>query len=176
MRIPRIKNFVRIGRADCRNLVGTFDCALHKVDAAVVFKQGSLVGRNTEHVLKQLHSVNSLILNVVNCEDRFDVFVARRICVHCRIVNGGESRLPVVAMDYVGLKVDMRNYFKYRTGEESESLRIIVVTVDRVTLEIILIVQKIVYNAVVLCLKNSAVLTSPCNRNRDMSDELHLFL
>lgn len=77
MRIPRVKDFVGIGRADGRNSVGTLNRTLHEVDAAVIFKQRGLVGRNSENILKKLLAVNALILNVMNRENRLYVFITR---------------------------------------------------------------------------------------------------
>ena len=77
MRIPRVKNFVGIGRADRCNLIRALNRALHKVDTAVIFEQRRLVGRNTEHVLKKLLAVYSLILNVMNRENRLYIFITR---------------------------------------------------------------------------------------------------
>ena len=79
-------------------------------------------------------------------------------------------------MNNIGLEINIRDYLKNGTGEESKSFRIVIVAVDRVTLEIILVVNKIIDNAVVLSFKNSAILTSPCNGNRNVSDKLHCVL
>lgn len=79
-------------------------------------------------------------------------------------------------MNDIGLEINIGDYLKNCTGEESESFRVVIVTVDRITLEIILVINKIIYNAVVLCFKNSAILASPCHGNRDVSDELHRIL
>ena len=49
-------------------------------------------------------------------------------------------------------------------------------TVDCVTLEIILIVDKVVDNTLVLCLEDAAVLSSPCNGHGDIGNKGHLVL
>ena len=69
-------------------------------------------------------------------------------------------------MNNIGLEINIRDYLKNGTGKESKSFRIVIVSVDCGTLEIILVVNKIIDNAVIFCFKNSAILTSPCNGNR----------
>ncbi len=79
-------------------------------------------------------------------------------------------------MNDVGLKIYKRYNLKNRAGEERESLRVVIMTVNSLTLEIILIVKEIIYDAVSAKLENTAVLTSPRYGDGDMSYKLHLIL
>ena len=38
----------------------------------------------------------------VGCENCFDVFITGSVCIEKRVVNGSESRLPVVTVDDIG--------------------------------------------------------------------------
>ena len=170
---PRVKNFVCVGRAyGCNHICG-FDCALHQVDTAVVLNKVLRAGLHTQNISDKLHTVNALILDVVDCENRFDVFPAGLVGIHCGVVNGSHRRLPVVTMDNIGLEADVGDYFKNCTGEESKPLRIVIVAVDTVTLEIILVVDKVVDYTACTCLKNAAVLSAPRNGHGNVRNKLH---
>ena len=60
----------------------------------------------------KLIAVLALILNVMDCENSFDVFISHLICIVARIIKRCESRLPIVAMNDVRLPINVRNNLK----------------------------------------------------------------
>lgn len=76
-------------------------------------------------------------------------------------------------MNYIGLKVDIRYHLKHRAREECKSLGVVIIAVNSVALKIILIIQKIIDNAIVLSLKNSAILPAPCHGHGYARDKRH---
>lgn len=171
---PRVEYLLCVGRADRGNDIGAFDSTLHQVERAAEIEQLLMLFAETEHVAEYLFAVNALILDVVDGEYVLYALIALAVCVHRRVVDRDESRLPVIRMDDVGLEVDVRDYLKYRAGEERKTLRVVIVTIDAVALEIILVVDKIEYNAVYLRLEDAAVLPAPRDWDGDMCDKLHL--
>ena len=95
--------------------------------------------------------------------------------VHRVKVNGYKRRLPIVAVNNIRLKAYMRNNIKHRARKEGETLGVVVMTVKTVTLKIILVIDKVIYNPVKMRLKNSAILTSQHNRNGYTAYKIHFF-
>ena len=108
MAVPRIEDFLCIGRRNGRHLVGAFDGSLHEVDVAVIFQNVGVLGLESDHVADKIHTVGALILNIMNRENSLDALIPRILTVHRRIENRRQRRLPVVAMNDVGLKADVR--------------------------------------------------------------------
>ena len=120
-------------------------------------------------------TVLTLVLYVVNCENGFYIAVYIVIAVYRIKVYGHHSRLPVVAVYNIGCKAYVRYNIKHRAREERKALGIVVMPVKPVALEIILIIYKIVNNAVHMGFKYSAILPPPCNRNGYTADKAHFF-
>ena len=108
MAVPRVKDFLRIGGRNGRHLVGTFDGTLHEVDVAVILENVGVLGFEADDVADKIHAVGTLILNVVNRENSLDTLIPGVLTVHRRIEYGRQCRLPVVAVNDVRLKADMR--------------------------------------------------------------------
>ena len=158
---PGVEYLLCVGRADGRHGVGAFDSALHQVEVAAEVELTLVLLTQTEHVAENLLAVNALILDVMDGENIFYVLVALAVCVHRRIIDWDESRLPVIRMNNVGLEVDIRDYFEHGAGEERKALRVVIVAVDAVALEIILVVDEVEDYAVHLRLEDAAVLSAP---------------
>ena len=103
---PGVEYLFCVGRA--------FDSAFHQVERAAEIEQLLMLFAETEHVAEYLFAVNALILDIVDGEYVLYALVALAVCVHRRVVDRDESRLPVIRMDDVGLEVDVRDYLKYR--------------------------------------------------------------
>ena len=63
-----------------------------------------------------------------------------------------------------------------RTGEEAETLAVIVVTVEGITLEVVLVVHEVPDHAVLVQTEQTAVHTAPAQRHFNVADESHLIL
>ena len=124
-----------------------------------------MLGAYAEHILKQLVAVFTLILNIMDCENGFDVFKAHSVCVIAAIIKRGERRLPIVAVNDIGLPINCRDYFKYRSCKKCKSFGVVIMAINTVALKIILVIKEVENNAVQLCLKNSAVLAAPTYGN-----------
>ena len=75
------------------------------------------------------------------------------------VINGDKGTLPVVGVDDVGLYVEMLHHFENGTGEESISFCVIVISVKtEIALEVILVINEIILNAVYGCGENAAIL------------------
>ena len=133
-----------------------------------------MLGRNAQHVLHQLHTILTLILDVVDGQHRLDALKALTICIEDVIVQRHQSGLPVVGVDDVGLKADVGQHLQHSAGEECETLGVVIVTVQTLTLEIILVIQQIVDDAIHLSLEHAAILTAPCHRHGQAGEEGHL--
>ena len=120
-------------------------------------------------------AVFALVLYVVDCENGFDIAVYIVIAVYRIKVYGHHSRLPIVAVYNIGCKAYVRYNIKHRAREERKALGIVVMPVKPVTLEIILIIYKIVNNAVHMGFKYSAILPPPCNRHGYATNKIHFF-
>ena len=84
--------------------------------------------------------------------------------------------LPVIAVQDVGLEIDMLQDLQNGLAEERETLRVIEIAVQAFPAEIILVVQEIISHSVSLGRENAAVLRSPCQRHPDDLKERHLIL
>ena len=75
MAVPGVENFVGVGGRNSCNLVGALDCTLHKVNVTVIFNDSGISGVKADNVINKLHTVSSLILDVVDCKQALDVVV-----------------------------------------------------------------------------------------------------
>ena len=105
----------------------------------------------TQNILKYLHTVSALVLNVVY--SKYILYAPQLfiVSVENAVVYRYKSALPVVRIYYLRLEVDDLEHFKNSTGEESISFRIVIITVkSEITLEIILVIKKIICNIIYL--------------------------
>ena len=171
---PGIQDFLRVGRADGGHLVGHLDGTLHEVDAAVLLHDGSAALRNAKDILQDFHAVFALVLDVMNGENRFDVFVPLPASVEQAVIHRNQGGLPVVGVDDIGFEINVRQHFQNRPGQERKPLRVVVMAVKAGALEIILVVQQIVNHAVVAGLEHAAILPPPGHGNRQAGQEGHV--
>ena len=93
------------------------------------------------------------------------------------VINGNKRALPVVRVDYLRMKINVAKHFENGSAEENISFSIVIVAVKTVVaLKIVLVVNKVVCNAVYFLGKNSAILASPANGNSKVCDKVHIFL
>ena len=116
---------------------------------------------DTEHILQDLAAVAALILDVVDREHGLDVFIERTGCEHQVVVYRNEGSLPVVAVDDIRLPVQIGQNLKHSLGVVREALCIVVLAVDLAAGEVILVIDKIISNAVCLVAEDAAVLVAP---------------
>ena len=167
---PRVQNFLRIGGADGGDLVGGFDGALHEVGATVKFDHMGIAGADTTGVLQNIQAVFALIRNVVDGENGLDLAELVQMTVVQVQIDGGQGRLPVIAVDDVRLKIGVEQHFENGAGEESKTLAVIVEAVQAAALEVVLVVDKVEGHAVQLALEQAAILAAPAHRHTEVGN------
>ena len=172
--VPRILDLHRVGGGDGVDAGGAEDRALHHVQLAVHLQDLGLCGRNTDALGVDLPAVLALILDVVDGKEGLDVVVPRILAVEEIVVDGYQRCLPVVGVDEIGMEVDVGEHLEDGAGEERKSLGVIIEAVQLISLEVILVVDEVVGTIVPACPEQTAVLMSPCDRNGEVGDEVHL--
>ena len=167
---PRVQDLLGIGGADGGDLVGGLDRALHEVGTAVIFHNMGVASADAAGILENVQTVLALVGNVVDGKDRFDTAELIQVTVVQVQVNGGQGRLPVVAVDDVRLEIGVEQHFEDGTGEEGEALAVIIEAVQATTLEIVLVIDEVVDNTVALGLEEAAVLAAPADRHAEVGD------
>ena len=94
-------------------------------------------------------------------EDRFYVTVMLHIAVFIFEVNDRKGCLPVMCVEYVGVKINEGHYIDDCLGEEREAFAVVVMTVQRLTVEIVFVVEEIVCHAVLFEGEYAAILVAP---------------
>ena len=116
-----------------------------------------LVLRQAEHVVVKAEGVEALVLDVVDREDRGDIGQM----VECRLPYGYECSLPVVGMQDLRLEAEHRKHGEDRLREESEALAVVKITVEVLTVEIVLVVDEVVGDALMVELIEAGILLAP---------------
>ena len=111
----------------------------------------------------------------MDSQNRLNAAEPVRIGIKQAVIKRHERRLPVVAVDNIRLKVEVRQHFKHGTGEKRKALGIVVMAVKPMALKIILVVNQVINHVARVCFKHTAVLPAPCHRNGKARDELHVF-
>ena len=158
---PGVKNLPRIAGTYGCNHIRSFNSTFHHVDIAVVFQQICMVKRYSHKLVENLSAVASLIFNVVYSKDVLYLVISLLILIVNVVVNRNQGSLPVICIDYVRLEVNMAEHFKNGTGKENKSLAVVIKSVKTVPCKVILIIDKIVDNAIFLSRENTAVLLTP---------------
>jgi len=122
-------------------------------------------------IFQNVGAVLALVGNVVDGEHRLDAVELIQMAVVQVQVHGHQSSLPVVAVDDVRGEVDVEQSLQHSTGEEGETLAVIVETA---ALEVILVVEEVVGHAVHFSLEQAAVLAAPAHRHRVVGNVLQL--
>ena len=141
MRIVRVSQFLTVRLRHRRHLVGRYDRGLHEVCAVVEAK--NLVARSgkADHIVIKAQVRLALILDVVNREDALRVWEA--LVVLGLEKQRNERRLPVVAVDDIGLQTNERHGCKRCLCKIRVPLSIVRTPVHTAAAEIVLVVDKI---------------------------------
>ncbi len=174
---PRVEDFLCISRRNGCNLIRGFDCALHKVQIAVIFENINVARRYSNHILYKVKTILSLISDIVNGENVLNVVEAVFVSVKQIVVHGNKRALPIVGVDYLWVEINVAEHFENSSAEENISFRVVKIAVKTiVTLEVIFIIKKIICNAVHFLRENAAVLMAPADRHREVGYKVHFFL
>ena len=176
MCVEVVLELVRIGGGDGGNIVGGINGPLHQVDVPVVGQhvliEISLV--EPEEILEGLTAVAPLILNVVYGKDALGVAELGNPVALLQQVDGYQRGLPVIAVNHVGMPVQISGSFNDSTGEIGKTLSIVIVAVNTGALEVILVVHKVVGDPVLLQFKKAAVWSAPGQLNVITLEKGHL--
>ena len=119
--------------------------------------------------------IHPLELQVVDGEDGLDIKEARHLAILLAQEHRNQRRVPVVAVDDVREEiVQVQDQLQHRLGEEGHALAVVELAVDLVAVEVVLVVQKVVGDALHLEREQAAVLFAPAQRHLERGDKLHL--
>ena len=169
--VPWVKYLPSIAGGNGGYLIRCLESALHHIDAAVIFQQICVVHGNAHYLVEYVHAVLALILDIVDSEHGLDILIAVLIFVVGLIINWNKGGLPVVAVYYLRLPVDVPDKLHYRTGEENKALAVVIEAVKTVSCVVIFVIQQIICHVVCMTLENAAVLLSPANVNGEVHKE-----
>ena len=124
-----------------RHLIGRYDRGLHEVCAVV--KAQNLVARSgkADHIVIKAQVRLALILDVMDREDALRVWEA--LVVLGLEKQRNQRRLPVVAVDDIGLQANERHGCKRRLCKIRVPLAVVRAPVHTAAAEIVLVVNKI---------------------------------
>ena len=156
-------DLVCVGGGDRRHRSGGHDRGLHQVDVAIHRHEARAEVRvvDAEHILEDLAAVAALILDVVDGEHGLDVLIERTGGEHQVVVDRHERALPVVAVDDVGLPLQIGQHLEHGLGEVGEALCVVILAVDLAAGEVILVVDEVEGHAIRFIAENAAVLVAP---------------
>ena len=168
--IGRVMELGGVGGADGGNGVGGEHSPLHQVHAPVHPQDAAVVPApvQAEQVLHGLGAVLALILHVVDGEHH------RQVVSGVPQVHRHQGRLPVVAVDHVGILRQVGQQGYRRLGEEGKALPVVHVAVQAPAAEIALVVRKIPGDAPVFQGEQPAVFVPPAQVHIDIAAEVHL--
>ena len=174
--IEGVLELTGIGGGDGGHIVGGVDGALHQVHVPVVGQHVliHIAGVETQQVLDDLVAVAALILDVVDGEDALGAAQLPNALPLLQQVDGHQGGLPVVAVEDVGVPVQVGRGLDDGPGEEGEALAVVVVAIDLSTLEVILIVHEKVGDVALPQLKDAAVGSAPGQAAVPVEQETHL--
>lgn len=130
---------------------------------------------DAQGILHNIHAVFALILDIVDGEHRFDAAVRFQVPVIQVQIHGHQRRLPVVGVDDVRVEVYMKQHLADGARKEGKALAVIIKAIQPGALEIVLIVQKIVFHAAGFQLEQAAVLVAPAHRHIEIGEIGKLF-
>ena len=175
--VERGLDFVRVARGNGGQLVRVDKAGLHVVRAAVALQlvRGEQIVAQAERILNRLDREHALILQVVDGVHRLHILIEREL----RVLNLEQRRdhagLPVVAVDHVGLEVEVNQRVDHRAVEEAEALVFVAAqTVDVGTAEVILVIHEIEGHALIFEALDAAILAAPAKLDLKLTFQLHL--
>ena len=167
-------DLIRVARADRGNRIGTLDGSFHQIDAAAVFHQGMILFAEREDVTEDEEIILALILDVVDGKNSFDVAVFGQMTVITVEIDHRKSRLPIMRVQNVGIVIEVAHQLGDGFAKVCITLTVIEKSVKRGALEIILVVDKVVFDAVFDKTVNAAILLTPSKRDSKDGFFLHL--
>ena len=140
--IVGVLQLLGVGARNGVHTVGGHDASLEEVRAVVKAQNFVALRRQPQHVVVELQVALALIFDVVDGEHA--ARVRQRPGVLGLQQQRHERRLPVVAVDDVGRKVEEFDRREHRLAEIRKALAVVAVTVDAaVAAEVVLVVDKI---------------------------------
>ena len=94
-------------------------------------------------------------------EHRTDILILRTETVDGLEIQRRQSRLPIVAMQNIRIKIEEGQDLHDAAAEECETLAVVIVAITAGTLEVVLVVYKVKSDIVLFVLENPAVLIAP---------------
>ena len=172
MRVIRVFDFARVGRRHGGKTFAALDRPFHEVDATVIFHQITVLIGNTEQVFQNIERIFSLIFDIMNRKQCANILIFGTETVYRFEIERGKRCLPIVAMHDFGIKSDERHDFENAAAEEGKPFAVVVISVAAWTLEVIFVIDKVIFHVVERIFKNAAVLVPPGKRNEDIADKL----
>ena len=167
-------NLVCIIRADGGDVIRANNGTLGQIQQTVIFNDQIIRTCEVENILEQAHFVDTLIfdiMNGINGTDR-EIFGDQRIA--SLELDHGESGLPIVRVEDIGIEIDRAHKLQNGNGEECESFRVVKATVKTASSEVIFVIKEVISNAVLFQGVDSAVKLTPCERHHHVFNVSHL--
>ena len=141
VRIVRVPQLLTVRLRHGRHLIGRYDRGLHEVRAVV--EAQNLVARSgkADHIVIKAQVRLALILNIMDREDALRVWEA--LVVLGLEKQRNQRRLPVVAVDDIGLQADERHRSQGRLCKIRVPLAVVRAPIHAAAAEIVLVVDKI---------------------------------
>ena len=105
-----------------------------------------------------------------------DVFVARARLVIERVINGHKRGQVVVGLQNVGFEIEVRDKLQRRAREKRKPFRVVVISVNLGTLEVIFVIDEVIHHAVALRSVQSAILIAPSKPDGNIAHKRHFVL
>ena len=155
--------FVGIVGGDGGYIVAGEDGAFHEAHIVIelehIFVEIALV--QSEDIFQHLPAIAALILDIMDGEHTLGMGEGGLTIAVLQKIDGHKSGLPVVAMNHIGIPINLVRCLNNSPGEKCETLTIIIVAINAMTLEIAFIVHKIVSDTIPLQLEQTAVSAAP---------------
>ena len=166
MGIPGIQNLLCVGLTDGSDHITLVDTALHVIDTSIILNNRGSALREAQHILDHFHSVFSLILDVMDRQHRFNVTEFLFASVKNIQIYWDERCLPIVTMDDIRRIINIMQHFQNSFGKKGKPLSIVIIAIQSRTFKIIFIIQKVIYNAIIVGLKHATIEAAPGQKNR----------
>ena len=165
-----------VGGGDGGDVVGGIDGTLHQVHVPVVGQHVlvHVAGVEAQQVLDDLVAVAALVLDVVDGEDALGAPELPDALPLLQQVDGHQGGLPVVAVEDVGVPVQVGRGLDDGPGEEGEALAVVVVAIDLGPLEVVLVVHEEVGDVALPQLEDAAVGGAPGQTAVPVEHKAHL--
>ena len=165
-----------IARGHGRDRARGQDGRLHEVDIAVhLHKARAEVGVVDAHdVLEHVPAIAALEGDIVDGEDGLDAGVVRPAGEHEVVVDRDERGLPVVAVDDVGLPVEVGQDLEHGLTKVCEPFGVVILAIELGAGKIVLVVDEVIDDAALVIAEDAAVLVAPAKLDVGVFDVGHL--